>query len=80
MAKFRKKPVVVEAWRWNGEWNPDKSKNPVCVCIEETTHVYHIHTLEGTMVLSRGDWIIKEVNGEFYSCKPDIFEATYEAV
>ena len=37
-------------------------------------------TLEGTMVASCGDWIIKGVKGEFYPCKPDIFEATYELV
>jgi hypothetical protein len=39
-----------------------------------------IHTLEGTMTASKGDWIIKGVSGEFYPCKPDIFEKTYEAV
>lgn len=39
-----------------------------------------IETLEGIMVASPGDWIIKDVQGEFYPCKPDIFEATYEAV
>jgi len=38
----------------------------------------HIPTLEGTMVASAGDWIIKGVAGEFYPCKPDIFDATYE--
>jgi len=39
-----------------------------------------IQTLEGTMQASPGDWIIRGVAGEFYPCKPDIFEATYEAV
>ena len=39
-----------------------------------------INTLEGTMTASPGDWIIRGVAGEFYACKPDIFEATYEAV
>ena len=39
-----------------------------------------VHTLEGDMRASVGDWIIKGVNGEFYPCKPDIFEKTYEAV
>lgn len=38
-----------------------------------------IHTLEGDHVCSEGDFIIKGVKGEFYPCKPDIFEATYEA-
>ena len=40
----------------------------------------HIRTLEGVMTASNLDWIIKGVNGEFYPCKPDIFEKTYEAV
>lgn len=40
----------------------------------------HIHTLEGDMVAAPGDWVIRGVQGEFYSCKPEIFEATYEAV
>lgn len=39
-----------------------------------------IETLEGKMAASYGDWIIKGVNGEFYPCKPDIFEKTYELV
>lgn len=39
-----------------------------------------IDTLEGTMETRQGDWIIKGVKGEFYPCKPDIFEATYEPV
>lgn len=42
--------------------------------------VIKIETLEGVMDASIGDWIIKGVNGEFYPCKPDIFEKTYEAV
>lgn len=40
----------------------------------------HIPTLEGTMTANPGDWIIRGVQGEFYPCKPDIFEATYEPV
>jgi hypothetical protein len=39
-----------------------------------------INTLEGTMTAVEGDWIIKGVKGEFYPCKPDIFEATYDRV
>ena len=38
----------------------------------------HIHTLEGVMLVSREDWVIQGVAGEFYPCKPDIFAATYE--
>lgn len=47
-----------------------------CLKSEELT----IHTLEGNMIASKGDYIIKGVNGEFYPCKPDIFEKTYEEV
>ena len=39
-----------------------------------------IPTLEGTMIASPGDWIIKGVKGEFYPCKPDVFDITYEKV
>jgi hypothetical protein len=46
----------------------------------ETCHKHIIQTLEGKMKVQIGDWIIKGVQGEFYPCKPDIFEATYEAV
>ena len=42
-------------------------------------HGLAIYTLEGTMIASKGDWIIKGVSGEFYPCKPDIFDKTYEA-
>ena len=58
--KFRKKPVVVEAYQ------TDKKEV--------------IHTLEGDMSASPGDWIITGINGEKYPCKPDIFEETYEKV
>ena len=58
--KFRKKPVVVEAYQ------TDKKEV--------------IHTLEGDVIASPGDWIITGINGEKYPCKPDIFEETYEKV
>lgn len=47
---------------------------------EVGTHVLRIETLEGPITASPGDWIIRGVAGEFYPCKPDIFEATYEPV
>ena len=59
MAKYRKKPVVIEAY--------------------QTDKIVKIATLEGTMRAEEGDWIITGVKGERYPCKPDIFEATYEA-
>lgn len=50
------------------------------VTIRPRDGAFIIHTLEGEMVVSRGDYVIRGVQGEFYPCKPDIFEATYEAV
>lgn len=77
--KFRKKPVVIEAMRWTGNnsdelvaWSPSVRLNAF--------GALEIPTLEGMMEASKGDWIIRGVNGEFYPCKPDIFEKTYEAV
>jgi len=77
--KYRKKPVVIDAIQWTGEnaveidmflfdyddryWNGDK---------------LIIRTLEGEMTANIGDWIIKGVKNEFYPCKPDIFNQTYE--
>lgn len=83
MAKYRKKPVVIEAFElttenfntvleWCGgeAFTPDRLKD---VAID-------IKTLEGVMRANLGDYIIKGVQGEFYPCKPDIFKATYEFV
>lgn len=82
MAKFRKKPVVIEAEKL--KFTTDSQQK----CIDFTEGkarkgldgVIIITTLEGDMVANTGDWIIKGVNGEFYPCKPDIFEKTYEDV
>lgn len=77
--KFRKKPVVIEAVQF---WNDAHWPDGVCDC-GEFTHCYgapHIHTLEGYLEVSDGDWIITGVKGERYPCKPDIFEMTYEPV
>jgi hypothetical protein len=86
MAKFRQKPVVVEAWRVGKEpagvvcfCDSGREAYPVAVS-GGLNWVGHIHTLEGPMLVLAGDWIIKGVMGEFYPCKPDIFEATYEPV
>ena len=75
--KYRKKPVVIEAIQWVGN-NLSEIDNFIgrTVYNKETTLV--IHTLEGDMEASIGDYIIKGVNGEFYPCKPDIFDKTYE--
>lgn len=87
MPKFRKKPVVIEAMKFNGGWSDDgrnildwmgKGGNWTAGGSGEPGTM-NIHTLEGTMTATAGDWIIKGVQGEFYPCKPDIFEATYES-
>jgi len=84
MAKFRKKPVVIEAIRNEGS---DNASEVAVFFGEEPDNrfgfkhgVWSIGTLEGTMDAQIGDWIIKGVAGEFYPCKPGIFEQTYEAV
>ncbi len=79
--KFRKKPVIVEAVQWKGN-NLEELK--AFVPKEFRHNKIHepmgIITRKGVMTISEGDWIIKGVHGEFYPCKPDIFEKTYEAV
>ena len=93
--KFRKKPVVIEAVQllWS-TWSEvcefvtvpgfvgcyidaDGKQLPYNTSSERMGAV--IPTLEGEMLAHEGDWIIKGIKGEFYPCKPDIFEATYEA-
>ena len=84
MSKYRKKPVVIEAEHFTDE-NKDRCFNFItcnkAAVFDKSGHLYiEIHTLEGVMVASIGDYIIKGVSGEFYPCKPDIFAATYEPV
>ena len=79
MRRFRKKPVVIEAWHWDG--TTDWSLAPMWlqnVVPHWSPKEILIPTLEGSMKASPGDWIIHGVKGEVYPCKPDIFEATYE--
>ena len=80
MKKYVKKPIVIEAVQYNGN-NVQEILNfcggPVVVgMLNEIT----IKTLEGPLHVSDGDFIIKGVEGEFYPCKPDIFEKTYDVV
>ena len=80
--KFRKKPVVIDAVQWTGE-NADEvgtffGNDDLHFGLRGQT--WNILTLEGSMAAQVGDWIICGVKGEFYPCKPDIFEATYEPV
>lgn len=93
MPKYRKKPVVVEAVRWTGS-NLEEIRNFVgSDLIEECVELFDIKrtlkemlvdiaidTLEGTMRVDYGDYIIKGIKGEFYPCEPDIFLATYEEI
>lgn len=78
---YRKKPVVIEA-RLAAANEYDVLCDIVAWCggraIDEGKGVIAIDTLEGTMVVDAGDYVIKGVQGEFYPCKPDIFDATYE--
>lgn len=86
MAKFRKKPVEIEAWCTDGvEPRPLWLKvalgdGRVSVRGACTASEHVIQTLEGDMTAQWGDWIIKGVKGELYPCKPDIFAATYDPV
>lgn len=81
MPKFRKKPVVIEAWQWDGVATSDQRPAWLRgVRVDHNEQTMAINTLEGTMIATVGDWIIKGVKGEIYPCKPDIFAATYEAV
>ena len=86
MGRYRKKPVMVEAVQWLNHkivcppgpaWFAEAEEQDVIrLCGVDL----HIITREGEMKADVGDWIIRGVAGELYPCKPDIFEATYEAV
>ena len=78
MMKFRKKPVVIEAIQYNGSNINEIEQWSSGVVDLDLPHRLKIKTLEGTMVAKVNDWIIRGVKGEYYPCKPDIFEATYE--
>ncbi len=96
MARFRKKPVVIEAFQlteetrasnenwpeWaNRAWNLGHHDEGALYCEEGVPDgPLFIFTKEGVMCVNFGDWIIRGVQGELYPCKPDIFAATYERV
>ena len=82
MAKYREKPVIINAIQWTGK-NLDEIEG--FAGDKFITWWYNhgsigIQTLGGTMIANLNDWIIKGIKGEFYPCKPDIFLATYEKV
>ncbi len=83
--KYRKKPVVIEAVKFTGN-----NVNEINEFTNNVSSIYgnrpnmgdelFIKTLEGEMAANVGDYIIRGVKGEYYPCKPDIFEQTYEKV
>jgi len=92
MAKYRKKPVVIDAIKWTGENHRDtfnflddsdeSNDKPIATAGKNFRMAGRliIRTLEGEMNANPGDWIIKGTKGEFYPCKPDIFPNIYEKV
>lgn len=87
-SKYKKKQLVIEAIQFLSlndylsivEWVRNSAGDSFADELQYQTPIMIINTLEGAMPASPGDWIIKGVQGEFYPCKPEIFEATYEAV
>lgn len=92
--KYRKKPVVIEAFKLGedvcAQWFRDevvlgriklfaRDGRPYAGGNEFSIWAAQIETLEGVMTGVAGDWIIRGVKGELYPCKPDIFAASYEA-
>lgn len=91
MAKYKTKPCEIEAIQWKDNTTEIKEfcgKNctySVCDTAWEVgkgtpIETLVIHTLEGDMIASRNDYIIKGLRGEFYPCKPDVFEQKYELI
>lgn len=77
---YRKKPVEIDAIRWDGtNWEEIIKFIPPPHIVKKEEELY-IGTPEGDMHCSKGDFIIKGIKGEFYPCKPDIFAATYTLV
>src|SRR3972149_998065 len=79
--KFIKKPVVVEAIQWTGnnakEISDFAGKNVYYYLCDE---IFDVRTLEGEMILTKNNWLIKGVKGEFYPCRDDIFRESYTQV
>ena len=92
--KYRKKPVVIDAFRWKADRNSETADQRLLIWASSLHRAdllgplpfrwdeeqLFISTLEGEMAVAPGDWIIRGIQGEFYPCRPDIFAATYEAV
>lgn len=97
MAKYKKKPVIIDAIQYKiikeipCKFGVHKESNSMDIATFMEEKIQHVHfdqrgeyinieTLEGTMRADVGDYIIKGINGEFYPCKPDIFEKSYDLV
>lgn len=94
MAKYKKKPVVINAFKWTGDQYQEEDPIWIIDAIKKGTVWFEnnkdedglnvltmvIKTLEGNHIANRGNYIIQGVKGEIYPCKPDIFEMTYEKV
>lgn len=87
MPKYRKKPVVIDAFKYDGDLMTNDGQYYApgwAVSAYKSGDLYfeqgelYIHTLEGEHHVSAGDYIIRGVKGELYPCKPDIFAETYE--
>lgn len=82
--KYKNKPKIIEAVKWNGRNR--KEVELFLIDTYLTTHFntlkrhYKIRTPEGNMIARKGDYIIKGIHGEFYPCKPDIFLDSYEEI
>ena len=90
MAKYRKKPIEIEAFKWTGDINQTEDPIWIVEAIKKGDAWVHedsingaiemrIKTLEGVMTANKGDYIIKGIKGEIYPCKSEIFEMAYEA-
>jgi hypothetical protein len=83
---FRKKPVVIEARRFTGEFDSDLIEN--WMGLPASSYITSgrdrpklaIPTRQGALDVMPGDWIVRTCAGQFFPCKPDAFDATYEAV
>lgn len=88
MPKFRKKPVVIEAVQFNNHedymavcaWMREWGDDPCALVAYSTPDMFINTPEEGRLQVELGDWIIRDVNGKYYPCKPGIFENTYEPV
>ncbi len=81
MKKYCKRPLVIEAAQWDGEYLDGQRPREVLEGEwSRDGNILYLHTLEGVMLVNPGSWVIKGVKGEFYPCKQEIFVATYEEV